>query len=330
MKINEVEFPEIKRDYNYLTVKIKKRKIKLTYRIREYVIVPNEDKVRNLKRNGIKLKSFGCKHLNGKVTTVYYKPYADKLINLEQKKRTINKIINLIKEEHEDKKAMEKTWYNKKLYKTSIADIMDKEAITLDLLSSYYLGGFEGDKVLSQDRLRKIQKKEYTNLISRNMKIDEKGKETEDSKDSHTWEVRKMDKSKYEKHYKSSSNNKWSKSITFKMNNLFSYDDHKDESFNYDWMTDNWEKLNLEYHFKIDRIINPEKEYKAKWCLVDTKNIFEYDGQILLIDHSVNEYKVGRDNFAEMDKIFVIEQGDLRLYFDQNMNRIENKKIKTY
>lgn len=67
MIINGVKFPEIKKEYDYFTVRLEGRKFKLIYRIREYIIVPTIEKARNLKRNGMKLKSFGHKHPDGKV-----------------------------------------------------------------------------------------------------------------------------------------------------------------------------------------------------------------------------------------------------------------------
>lgn len=331
MLINGINFPEIKKEYDYFNVKVENRKLKLIYRIREYAIVPDRDKARNLKKNGTKLKSFGFKHSDGRVTTAYYQPYSIKQTSLKQKQRTIQKVLNLIVGENEGEKTLEQhiqeIWCEKNAHKTTKDALMDKEAMVLDVLATYYLGGVEGDGILTQDMSRTIQQKEIVTVAGMMGSDGEENIKEEEVQSQHLWEYRIMNKKKHARVTKGAPK-RWKNSRTHKMINLFSFNDHKDELQLWDWIKEEWIGANLDYHYKIDRIIDPERPYNSKWCIVDTENAFKFGDEVLKIDESVEQYKVGKDNRAEMDWIFVIEQDGKRLYYDQLVNQIENKKIK--
>lgn len=83
-------------------------------------------------------------------------------------------------------------------------------------------------------------------------------------------------------------------------------------------------------------LIDKSKPYTAKWCIVDTENIFLFNEQEYKIDKSVRQYnprnkKPKYDDYRNdynMDKILVYEQNGNMFFFDQNIDRIENELIK--
>ena len=73
-------------------------------------------------------------------------------------------------------------------------------------------------------------------------------------------------------------------------------------------------------------LIDKKKPYKQEWCVVNTLNDFEFDGEKYWIN-DVPQYDVGEDNQCEQDRILVLEQDNNRYYFDMNIDRIDNKHI---
>jgi hypothetical protein len=75
-------------------------------------------------------------------------------------------------------------------------------------------------------------------------------------------------------------------------------------------------------------IIDKSKPYTSEWCLVDTSNTFTFGGRLYQIDNKVKQYKVQADNKSEMDKILcILVDGEL-IFFDQNIDAINNKSVK--
>lgn len=75
-------------------------------------------------------------------------------------------------------------------------------------------------------------------------------------------------------------------------------------------------------------------------CIVDTHNVFEYRGIKYKIDKSVKQYKVhnppkrnanGQWNYwtneAKMDRIYVLDDGDILEFYDQAKKRINPNKV---
>ncbi len=322
-----IKFPEIRTEYDYFTIGIEGRKIKLTYRIRQYVLVKKLKKAKHFQKKGIKLKTYGIKRGDGKVATAYYRPYTIKLTSLKTKRRMIALILGILVGDKEMtlEEHIKGTWSNKNFYKTAKDKIVDKEARILDILSSYYLGGLEEEKIFTRDRQKAIEQKEIITLDGMTSPWYE-GNHKEGEGRKYNWEIANMKKEKHRK-YLAQTPKRWKSSNTYKINNLFSFNNHKNEGSWYDWIRGQWRNLDSNYHYKIDRLIDGERPYKAEWCLVDTENVFKFNGEKLMIDKSVKQYRVGRDNSSEMEKILVLEQDGERYYFDEKINYIQNKKI---
>lgn len=79
--------------------------------------------------------------------------------------------------------------------------------------------------------------------------------------------------------------------------------------------------------------INKRRKHDTKfeWCLVDTENRFEFDGEVYEIDRLVSAYKV-RDQEMVMDKILVYyweDKGQIKFcFYDQNINKIKSKFVR--
>lgn len=82
-------------------------------------------------------------------------------------------------------------------------------------------------------------------------------------------------------------------------------------------------------------LIDKENPYISEWCVVDTENVFEFEGNKYKISEDVKQYKVRAkkpkyDDYKldyQMDQILVYEQDDNLFFFDQNINQIENNKV---
>ena len=83
-------------------------------------------------------------------------------------------------------------------------------------------------------------------------------------------------------------------------------------------------------------IIVPNASYSSDWCYVWADNVFELNEKKYRIHDKVEQYagvevKINRKGGTEirydMDKILVYEQEGIKYYFDQQINRIDNKYI---
>jgi hypothetical protein len=95
-----------------------------------------------------------------------------------------------------------------------------------------------------------------------------------------------------------------------------------------------------EYRVKIIKghpgLIDSTLPYLWAWCYANTDNEFEFSGQKYKIDNEVEQYS-GRvvvdrhgeeDIIYDMDMILCYEQNGVQFYFDQKIDRIDNKYIK--
>jgi hypothetical protein len=83
-----------------------------------------------------------------------------------------------------------------------------------------------------------------------------------------------------------------------------------------------YEKVTIGGHVGL---IDRSKPFIGKWCIVDTDNVFEFNGQKFQIDKSLEQYKVGKDNRCEMDKVlaYYIPHEDKYYFFDCNIIPID-------
>lgn len=74
-------------------------------------------------------------------------------------------------------------------------------------------------------------------------------------------------------------------------------------------------------------LIDKNKPYKVKWCSVNTDNEFMFDNNKYKISDKVEQYGLKNDIYI-MDKVLVYEQYGNKYFFDQEIERIDNKFIK--
>ena len=120
---------------------------------------------------------------------------------------------------------------------------------------------------------------------------------------------------------------KWQNSRSYRINNIYSYNNHKDTKTYFNWILNKECTYNILYHHKFTRTIDPERHYIAQWCIVDTNNIFNFNGKYYQINKSLNQYKVKNDNDCLMDKILVYQQDNNIYYYDQDIYEIDSSKI---
>lgn len=68
----------------------------------------------------------------------------------------------------------------------------------------------------------------------------------------------------------------------------------------------------------------------SKWCIVDSRNVFTFDGITFVINDSVVQYAVGKDNESKMDKIFCVKKNEKYIFFDQNVVKLPAKMVERY
>lgn len=311
--MGKINFPEIYTEYDYFNLTLDSEKIKLIYRIRQYSLVTNSNKVDGLRRSGVGLKIKKKMH-NDEVVVAYYKPYAEKLISLKSKNKMIELLLNravgdegLTLRQH-----IESMWNEKNAHKITSTPLMDKEAKILDTLSSYFIGGVEGEGILTQDLSRVIQNKEVASFSAdrgnANVNTSSRDVEPEDYDDSgyaNSWMYEKMSNKKHRRYLKHTPK-RWKGSKTYRMSNLYSYDDSKNNPVFYNWSTNEWTSIKKEHHFTMDRLINPEDDFIAEWCTVDTDNEFNFDGEVWKIDKGIQ---------FNLDTFFYFHSNQ---YFDKN------------
>ncbi|MGV4321298.1 hypothetical protein [Bacillus mojavensis] len=85
---------------------------------------------------------------------------------------------------------------------------------------------------------------------------------------------------------------------------------------------------------KSTAILN--KFISTEWCYVNTENEFGYEGEVFVIDESVESYKVYNKAFqvedytneAYMEEILVAKDSEgILSFYDQNYDRIETSLI---
>lgn len=317
--------PEIKTEYKCYTIKINNKEIKLVYKITQYQLLKNQtgEYIKKLKKQNIQVKAFGFKDRNtDELQIYYYKLYSEKLFDLKYRYKRIMSVLNKINKNTKQTIIDDiiYVWESKNYHKTSKDKLKDKESTILDILGSYYLAGLEEDYILTQKKEKTIKKYE---ILKSNPKAEKLNRNFKKG----IRIVSKEQIAKWEKENKMQTK-RWKSSKTYKLNKLYSYDNHRDRHYEWDFVKERWIYCNPKYQITKSGLINSEEPYVAKWCLVDTENLFEFEGNKYKIDEKVEQYKVNEDNMAEMDKILVIKQYDNEFYFDQNIERINNKYIK--
>lgn len=221
-----------------------------------------------------------------------------KLIPYVTKIKIVNAILN---NKHNHKTVNENILDSlvKNSYKKTSDNLMDNNAIILDILSSYLLYDDNKDYLID-DELDRINSIECIRLGIDNNSSQHKPFQN----DYPDWEIRKYTAKDYDKWKESNKRSlkKWRHTTTYKLNMLYSFQNKIDNSF--------------------DRkgIINKSLPYLTEWCYVDSDNNFEFD---------CKKYKIiNNKNFNHSCyKILCFKQFDKYYFFNENINEIKNKYI---
>lgn len=268
-------------------IKISGQDMVLKYQERHYTKINGDIKqeIKNIKSTGGKIKYFN--KVPYELVSVIKTP-------LYEKKLILSFVLQLCDALGESKlDEINRKWSESNWNKTKTEELMDKEAILLDTLASYYLGGYEGDNILNLQTMRKIQKYEVCDF----------GDFSEDIENNTKWEIRHTNhnrRRRFEDRNKKQIK-RWRKSHTFKLNTL--WDKHHD---------------NLSY---VSRVTN------SKWCYVDSENKFVFDNAMYKILETVPQYCVDSDNQCVMDQILVINNNGCISFYDQNLKYLNEKDI---
>lgn len=91
---------------------------------------------------------------------------------------------------------------------------------------------------------------------------------------------------------------------------------------------------------EINKLTFDMPDVEVTPCIVDTDNVFEYKGIKYKIDKSVKQYEVHNTpkrkengqwndwtNEAKMDRIYVLDDGEMLEFYDQDKKRIKPEKV---
>lgn len=243
----------------------------------------------------------------------YYKMYSEKILSLEQKNKIINKVFSLKNGLNQNlyNEIKEKT-ENRNFNKKTTDDLNDIESTILETLGSFILSYTDDYGILSNDDLTRIQ-----NIELRNTEKEKKKRFFEEKKPPSKMQIKR-----------------WKKSKTYRLNALFSYNNTLKYDEDGSYIENTFYKQPGQYKYKRNGIIDSNKPYEKKWCIIDSNNTFHFKNNTYFIDN-VKQYgkKVRHQNLDDyknifsMDKILVLEQDSNVYYFDMNINRINNDNI---
>lgn len=254
-------------------------------------------------------------------------------------------------------------WLNRAWFSKSYiagVEINPSEKI-LERLADYLLtGNFSDAEIITLDRMEKIRQKEIplsstSPAVANFMYGDEADSNDDDynyvpvSTSLTTDEVEKdiygMDSADFERKSKKEKANRktWRKSLTCKINKFRSTEEIRTYRIKPVMTVDKEGKKKVLK--TIDGVVVLDAFYitigghkgtideinVAKWCTVDTENVFEFMGDKYKISDSLEQYAVDldNDNKASMEKIlcYYLPQSDKYLFYDENIDQIDNSFI---
>lgn len=312
---------EIITQYDTCKVIIYNKEYDLTTKIIQWSKLHNQNikYINRLKKNGYTIQHFKIMNPNNKSKNktigCYYYLYATKVIEYKHREILINKLLDgQVKDRGVLREYIQQVWQNKNGIKTSKSALNDRESIILSMMAYYLCDGFEDDdySILSSKDEETIKRKEVASFkdIS-DEKLGDGNYKTDGIKNGWSYNVSSKNNMTRFKKANKGATNRWKRTNTYKMNNIVSFDNERADK----------------YHWKRQGLINHEKPYNSKWCVVDVENVFEFSGSKYRISDSVQQYKINKDNKSQMDRILVYEQDGKLFFFDQNIEQIEDNKI---
>jgi hypothetical protein len=293
--------------YNLFVLGVKHE---LVYRTRKYEHIPDPtpERIKIIKGNGYKIKTIKADNITG-----YYYLQEAHLVPLEER---INNISDILNKETQDGTTLleylQCRWETKHCIKSTAVELSDECSILLEILASYYIGGYEGDTILDQKRWEKIRQYE---CVSYNDEITEK-------LDNHVERDAQSKKPITKK--KQAIAPTWSKTRSHRMNLLYSCHAPEPQDF-YDCWSGKFVSFvpsqTMERKGKIDK----EHSYIAEWCYVDSDRKFEFNGGEYHVASDKYDPKLG---YESMDKILCYSQFGRDYFYDMDIFPIKVQKIK--
>ena len=150
---------------SHLTATINNLKFKLVYKVRKYIEVDiDSTKIEEVNNFLVVAKADGRKFRFFNNEKKWYELLEDKIISLDQRKKTVEKILQSHIGIFTVEGYIEYKWLDKNFNKTTSTQLLDREAMFLDTIGTYYLVGFEEKDILSINRQNLIYKKEVFEL----------------------------------------------------------------------------------------------------------------------------------------------------------------------
>lgn len=311
---------EIITQYETCKIIIYNKEYDLTTKITEWNKLRNQNikYINRLRKNGDIIQHFKImnsdKKSKNKTIGYYYILYATKVTKQHHRNILINKLLNKqVKDRGVLKEYIQDMWQNKNGIKTSKSALNDKESTILSMMAYYLCEGQDDyNTILSCKDEELIKGKEVASFKDmRDDKLGDGNYKTEGIKNGWSYNVSSKNNMKRFKKANMGASNRWKRTNTYKMNNIVSYDNERADK----------------YHWKRHGLINHEKPYNSKWCVVDTENTFEFDNSIYKISDETQQYKINKDGKSQMDQVLVYEQDGQVYFFDQNIRQIENNNI---
>lgn len=329
-------------NYKYYTISIKNQIIdendletnkdryktyKLLYKIEElekidfpkdYSDKQKEKKIKQLRNGGQKIIT-KKKKINGKIIKNYYRLYSVVEKDFNYRLKLIELIYKkpIYKQYHkiDNNELFLEYQTRQNIHKTTKDHLQDEYSLIVDIINTYLLT----DEKLANS-LNGFSKKEvdFEKAIKKSIERNKR-------KTDNIYRMNAKQKMKWKKKYKKQYEN-FKKSKTHKLNSIYYSSNDIIISTEWDWINKKWIEIKRK-KYNVEGLIDVEKPYTSKWCLINTDNEFYFENQKYIIDKKVKQYKVKRDNQCEMDKILCIKQDGKIYFFDMNIDQIDNKLI---
>jgi len=300
-------FEKTKQRVDSYTLNVYGHSMELKYRIKTYQYIENQDKqyIKLLKDAGATITTYRKMDAwTNNVTVRYYMLIDDFIAPFEDRVKVVKGIMDT-EIESDGVLVTVRDFINEKwernTNKTTAVELMDKEAVMLDYLSSYVVAdlGLEDEyTIISPEKIVEFDKKICYGLSN--------GKEE-------SLGIKKPEIKTFAADNIPAPKPMWKSSKTYRLYDLFTFDNKK----------------NNEWRIRIEREFDATSNVKlySKWCRVNTDNEFTFEGVTYKLH--VDEYNgivVEDDSYKNkygMDEVFVVIQGDKFKVYNSDIFEID-------